>query len=73
LISHEKKQVDIDSFVTFNLNIGKHHNGHTKITKLKDLGFKESEMLTDEELQDRLNELWKKWIWNYIDGGAHLN
>jgi hypothetical protein len=32
----------------------------------------ELDALSDEELQELIDEMWKEWAWNYIDGCGEL-
>ncbi|TCI99978.1 DUF7167 family protein [Cytobacillus praedii] len=58
--------------VTFSLCIGLQGKREETFT-IKQLGIMPEEYETEEELEKLLEEEWKEWIWNYIDGGIDLN
>lgn len=49
---------------TINLSIGLANAKRTN-----DFEFEVDDNATDEEINDTIEEYWRDWIWNFIDGG----
>jgi hypothetical protein len=49
---------------TLNLNIG--FSGEDQTT---DFEFEVEDNTTDKEINDTIQEYWRDWIWEHIDGG----
>jgi hypothetical protein len=37
--------------------------------RIDDFEFEVDDNATDEEINDTIQEYWRDWIWNFIDGG----
>ena len=37
-----------------------------------DFEFEVDDNATDEEINDTIEEYWRDWIWNFIDGGWEI-
>lgn len=37
--------------------------------RIDDFEFEVDDNATDEEINDTIEEYWRDWIWNFIDGG----
>jgi len=52
---------------TLNLSIGLANAKRTD-----DFEFEVEDNTTDEEINDTIQEYWRDWIWNFIDGGWEI-
>lgn len=52
---------------TLNLSIGLANAERTD-----DFEFEVDDNATDEEINDTIEEYWRDWIWNFIDGGWEI-
>ena len=43
--------------------------GYTTATREAEEIFEFDDDATDEEIEDTLEDYWKEWAWNYINGG----
>ena len=52
---------------TLNLSIGL-----SSAERTDDFEFEVEDNTTDEEINDIIQEYWRDWIWNFIDGGWEI-
>jgi hypothetical protein len=52
---------------TLNLNIG-----YSNANQIGDFEFEVEDNTTDKEINDIIQEYWRDWIWNFIDGGWEI-
>ena len=52
---------------TLNLSIGLANTERTD-----NFEFEVDDNATDEEINDTIEEYWRDWIWNFIDGGWEI-
>ena len=43
--------------------------GLANAERTDDFEFEVDDNATDEEINDSIEEYWRDWIWNFIDGG----
>ena len=43
--------------------------GLANAERTDDFEFEVDDNATDEEINDTIEEYWRDWIWNFIDGG----
>ena len=43
--------------------------GLANAERTDDFEFEVGDNATDEEINDTIEEYWRDWIWNFIDGG----
>ena len=43
--------------------------GLANAERIDDFEFEVDDNATDEEINDTIEEYWRDWIWNFIDGG----
>lgn len=43
--------------------------GLANAEQIDDFEFEVDDNATDEEINDTIEEYWRDWIWNFIDGG----
>ena len=43
--------------------------GLANAERIDDFEFEVDDNATDEEINDSIEEYWRDWIWNFIDGG----
>ena len=43
--------------------------GISNAKRTDDFEFEVDDNATDEEINDTIEEYWRDWIWNFIDGG----
>lgn len=52
--------------VQFTLSIGYISASRKEVV---DMDF---EGMSQDEIEEEIDEAWKEWAWNYIDGGPHI-
>ena len=46
--------------------------GLANAERTDDFEFEVDDNATDEEINDTIEEYWRDWIWNFIDGGWNI-
>lgn len=46
--------------------------GLANAERIDDFEFEVDDNATDEEINDTIEEYWRDWIWNFIDGGWEI-
>ena len=46
--------------------------GLANAERTDDFEFEVDDNATDEEINDSIEEYWRDWIWNFIDGGWEI-
>jgi len=46
--------------------------GFPSAERTDDFEFEVDDNATDEEINDTIEEYWRDWIWNFIDGGWEI-